>query len=145
MIFLLFVYRIRAYRPLAVYKNLRVFWWWFIEIFWVFAPKSSKKWALGAKKWWFIQIWLQWWLGPVTPLQILPTNGPDDLYTIQNINLKFAAKLAFSISPTSSAQPALPENPGRAGWAELVGEIEQAHLAVTLDFYSVWYRDHLIH
>ena len=84
-------------------------------------------------------------LGPVTPLQILPTNEPDDLYTIQNNNLKFAAKLAFSISPTSSAQPALPENPGRAGWAELVGEIEQAHLAVTLDFYSVWYRDHLIH
>ena len=44
-------------------------------------------------------------LGPVTPLQILPTNEPDDLYTIQNNNLKFAAKLAFSISPTSSAQP----------------------------------------
>ena len=86
-------------------------------------------WALGAKKWWFIQIWLQWWLGPVTPLQILPTNGPDDLYTIQNINLKFAAKLAFSISPTSSAQPALPGFSGRAGRAELVGEIEQADLA----------------
>ena len=51
-------------------------------------------------------------VGPVTPLQILPTNGPDDLYTIQNNNLKLAAKLAFSISPTSSAQPALPENQG---------------------------------
>ena len=93
--FLLFVYRIRAYRPLAVYKNLRVFWWWFIEIFWVFAPKSSKKWALGAKKWWFIQIWLQWWLGPVTPLQILPTNGPDDLYTIQkSVNQETSEKSA---------------------------------------------------
>ena len=44
-------------------------------------------------------------LEPVTPLQILPTNEPDDVYTIQNNNLKFAAKLAFSISPTSSAQP----------------------------------------
>ena len=44
-------------------------------------------------------------LGPVKPLHILPTNGPDDLYTIQNNNLRFAAKLAFSISPTSSAQP----------------------------------------
>ena len=74
----------------------------------------------------------------------MPTNEPDDLYTIQNNNLNFAVKLAFSISPTSSAQPALPENPGRAGWAELVGETEQAHLAVTLDFYSAWYRDHLI-
>ena len=49
-----------------------------------------------------------------------------------------------SISPTSSAQPALPGFSGRAGWAELVGEIEQADLAVTLDFYSVWYRYHLI-
>ena len=44
-------------------------------------------------------------LGPVTPLQILPTNWPDDLYTVQNNYFKFAAKLAFSISPTSSAQP----------------------------------------
>ena len=60
------------------------------------------------------------------------------------INLKFQAKSACSISPTSSAQPALPENPDRAGWAKLVGEIELAHLAVTLDFDSVWYRDHLI-
>ena len=78
------------------------------------------------------------------PPQILPTNGPDDLYTIQHNNLK-AVKSACSISPTSSAQPALPENPGRAGWAELVGEIEQADLAVILDFYSVWYRDYLVH
>ena len=52
--------------------------------------------------------------------------------------------MASSISPTSSAQPALPENPGRAGWAELVGEIELVDLAVTLDFDCVWYRDHLI-
>ena len=52
--------------------------------------------------------------------------------------------MANSISPTSSAQPALPENPGRAGWAELVGEIELAYLAVTLDLDSVWYRNHLI-
>ena len=74
----------------------------------------------------------------------MPANGPDDLYTIQSNNLKFAAKSACSISPTSSAQPAIPENPGRAGWAELVGEIELADLAVTLDFDSVWYRDHLI-
>ena len=59
-------------------------------------------------------------LGPVILLQILPTNEPDDLYAIQNKNLKFAAKSACSISPTSSAQPALP----RAGWAELVGEIK---------------------
>ena len=78
------------------------------------------------------------------PPQILPTNGPDDLYTIQHNNLK-AVKSACSISPTSSAQPALLENPGRAGWAELVGEIEQADLAVILDFYSVWYRDYLVH
>ena len=53
----------------------------------------------------------------------------DDLYTIQINNLKFAAKLASSISPTSSAQPALPGFSGRAGWAELVGEIELANLA----------------
>ena len=33
---------------------------------------------------------------------------------------------------------------GRAGRAELVGEIELAYLAVTLDLDSVWYRDHLI-
>ena len=52
--------------------------------------------------------------------------------------------MASSISPTSSAQPALPENPGRAGWAELVCQIEQGYLAATLDFYSVWYRDHLV-
>ena len=32
----------------------------------------------------------------------------------------------------------------QAGWAELVGEIEQGDLAATLDFYSVWYRDHLV-
>ena len=81
-------------------------------------------------------------LGPVIPLQIWPTNGPDDLYSMQNKNLKFAAKSACSISPTSSAQPALP---GFTGRAELVGEIEQADLAVTLNFYSVWYRDHLVH
>ena len=35
-------------------------------------------------------------LGPVIPLQIWPTNGPDDLYTMQNKNLKFAAKSACS-------------------------------------------------
>ena len=63
----------------------------------------------------------------------------DDLYTIQNPNPKLQPN-----RPTSSAQPALPENPGRAGWAELVGEIELADLAVNLDFDSVWYRDHLI-
>ena len=33
---------------------------------------------------------------------------------------------------------------GRAGWAELVCQIEQGYLAATLDFYSVWYRDHLV-
>ena len=33
---------------------------------------------------------------------------------------------------------------GRAGWAELVGQTEQSNLAVTLDFYSVWYRDHQV-
>ena len=42
---------------------------------------------------------------------------------------KVTAKLAYSISPTSSAQPALPGFSGRAGWAELVGEIELANLA----------------
>ena len=38
----------------------------------------------------------------------------------------------------------LPENSGRAGWAELAGQIEQGYFAATLDFYSVWYRDHLV-
>ena len=33
-------YRIGGYNMLAVYKNLRVFWWRFIEIFGIFAPKS---------------------------------------------------------------------------------------------------------
>ena len=55
----------------------------------------------------------------------------DDLYTIQSYSqiglLNFSNKLC-------PACPALPENPGRAGWAELVGEIEYANLAVTLDF-----------
>ena len=58
---IVFNYRIRAYRPPAVYKSLRVFWWWVIEIFWIFAPKSLKKWTFGSKKWWFIQILLKWW------------------------------------------------------------------------------------
>ena len=49
----------------------------------------------------------------------------DNLYTIQNPNPKYG-------------------NPGRAGWAEVVGEIELADLAITLDFDCVWYRDHLI-
>ena len=57
---------------------------------------------------------------------------------------KVTAKSANSISPTSFAQPALSGFSGRAGWAELVGQIEQADLTVTLDFYFVWYRDHLI-
>ena len=61
----------------------------------------------------------------------------DDLYTIQNQNPKLQPN-----RPTQFLQQA--GNPGRAGWAELVGEIEEADLAVTLDFYSVWYRDHLI-
>ena len=51
-------YRIRFYSTPAVYKNLKVFWWSLIEIFWIFAPKSFKKWTFGAKKWRFIQIWL---------------------------------------------------------------------------------------
>ena len=51
-------FRIRAYSTPAVYKNLRVLWWSFIEIFWIFAPKSLKKWTFEAKKWRFIQIWL---------------------------------------------------------------------------------------
>ena len=39
-------YCILACRLPAVYKNFRVFWWWFIKIFWIFAQKASK----GAKK-----------------------------------------------------------------------------------------------
>ena len=36
-------YRICTYRPLAIYKNFRVFWWWFIEIFQNFARKKPQK------------------------------------------------------------------------------------------------------
>ena len=61
----------------------------------------------------------------------------DDLYTIQNQNPNLQPN-----RPTQFLQQA--GFSGRAGLAELVGEIEQADLAVTLDFYSVWYRDHLI-
>ena len=61
----------------------------------------------------------------------------DDLYTIQNQNPNLQRN-----RPTQFLQQA--GFSGRAGLAELVGEIEQADLAVTLDFYSVWYRDHLI-
>ena len=61
----------------------------------------------------------------------------DDLYTIQNQNPNLQPN-----RPTQFLQQA--GFSGRAGLAELVGDIEQADLAVTLDFYSVWYRDHLI-
>ena len=43
------------------------------------------------------------------------------------------------MGPSASAHTTLPENSGRT---ELVEEIEQADLAVTLDFYSACYRDH---
>ena len=36
----IFCYRIRAYSTPGVYKNLRVFWWRFIGIFLIFAPKK---------------------------------------------------------------------------------------------------------
>ena len=61
----------------------------------------------------------------------------DDLYTIQNQNPNLQPN-----RPTQFLQQA--GFSGRAGWAELVGEIELAYLAVTLDLDSVWYRDHLI-
>ena len=68
-------------------------------------------------------------VGPVTPLPILPANGPDDLYTIQD-NLK--------LQPNLSAQT-------QASWAEVDGPSVQSDLAATLDYQSVWYRDHLVH
>ena len=55
---------------------------------------------------------------------------------------KVTAKLLCSVCPTSSAQPALPGFSGRPGWVELVGQTEQSDLALTLDFYSVWYREY---
>ena len=35
-------YCIHACRLPAVYENFRGFWWWFIEIFWIFAQRASK-------------------------------------------------------------------------------------------------------
>ena len=83
-------------------------------------------------------------LGPVTPLQILPEIGPDDdLYTIQEQQFRFCCLIDFHRKTNKTAQLAQPGFSGRAGWAELVGEIELAYLAATLDLDSVWYRDHL--
>ena len=53
-------YCIRAYRPLAVDKNFRILRLWFNEIFFIFSPKSLKKWTFVAKNWRFIQILLKW-------------------------------------------------------------------------------------
>ena len=42
-----------------------------------------------------------------------------------------------------SAQAALPGKPGRAGWAEIAGQIGLADLATNLDFHLGGYRDHI--
>ena len=61
----------------------------------------------------------------------------DDLYTIQNRNPKLQPN-----RPTQFLQQALPSLPYLK--IQLVGEIELANLAVTLDYDHLWYRDHLI-
>ena len=60
-----------------------------------------------------------------------------------SIQSKFVAKLAKSFWPRISAQVALPRKPGRAGWAEIAGQIGLADLATNLDFHLVGYRGHI--
>ena len=45
--------------------------------------------------------------------------------------------------PAISAQVALPGKPGRAGWAEIAGQIDLADLATNLDYHSVGYKGHI--
>ena len=53
------------------------------------------------------------------------------------------ANLAKPFWSAISAQVALPGKPGRAGWAEIAGQIGLDNLATNLDFHSVGYRDHI--
>ena len=63
-------------------------------------------------------------LGPVTPLPILPANGPDDLYTIQNENPKLQAN-PFAQSKTLPLLTLL----------YLIFQIGPMYLAVILGFH----------
>ena len=64
-------YCIHACRLPAVYENFRGFWWWFIEIFWIFAQRASKV-DFWTKK---SSVFLQWWFN-----QEWPIIGADTVY-----------------------------------------------------------------
>ena len=55
---IVFYYHIRANKPPAVYKKIKVLSWWFIEIFPQFDQKSPR--TFWVKKWWFIWILYKW-------------------------------------------------------------------------------------